>query len=158
MQRAPRPSRTGLYIAIIVVALVVIGGIVMLALVVRFLNSEGGKSLREMISTTEKATNVLPPVLDALETYQRTKGDFPDNLDALSAYGAPEGALREVKAMMQYTKPAKDAPPDTVIMQSPVSSFMDGHMRIQVTKDLQVVQVTISPLIKREENRQPKRE
>ena len=147
MEQAPRKSKVGLIIVLVIIGLVVAGGIAFMVIVSNFLKSAEGHKLFSGISKTVQIESVLPHIEKAFETYEAQKGDFPNSLDELTAYGATEKDLATIKQSLKYTKPAKNAPDDTVIMDSgKIDFFQGGEMRIQVTKNLKAWQVQRTPL------------
>lgn len=154
MEQAPKKSRVGLYILLAVIGVIVAGGIAFLVLISNYMNSPEGKKLISGVSKTIEVTTAVVPVVDALRSYVRTKGDFPKSLDELSQFGASPGDIDTVKAVSVYKKPAKNAPDDTVVLKTNRTEFMQEAVTyIEVTKDLQARQVQVTPLEKRRRGR-----
>jgi hypothetical protein len=83
-----------------------------------------------------------------MEKYVAEKGDFPATLDELAGYVDAE-ELEKIKAEMTYTQPAKDAPPETVVLTTGMLEFMQGSKQeIFLQKDFGFFQATKQPLRK----------
>jgi hypothetical protein len=145
MIEQPRKSRVGLYIALAIIAVFVIGGIALTVMISNFLKSPEGKRLAQGITATAKMEEIMPNLIESLESYKAKKGGFPDSMDELKDYGANPGTIAAAKDMT-YTKPAADAPDDTVILERKMDFMQGSEMRVQVTKGLQARQVTIAPM------------
>ncbi len=148
MEQAPRKSKVGLIIVLVIIGLVVAGGIGLMVIVSSFLRSDEGHKLMGGISTTARVGGALPSIQRAFEAYAAAKnGDFPKTLDELKAYGANGKDLETVKQSMKYTKPPAGAPDDTVILDSGKIDFVENaEMRIQMTKNLKAWQMQRTPL------------
>ncbi|MBA3724925.1 MAG: hypothetical protein H0W86_00385 [Armatimonadetes bacterium] len=142
-----RKSRVGLYIALIAIALIVIAGIAIVVVVTNFLKSPEGQRLQSAIGKTERLEDAMPNLVQAFQRHNAEKGDFPATVEVLTAYGLTAGNLETINGEMKYTKPAKDAPPETVILDSGTMDFIQkSEVRVQVTKDLNAFKLTKSPI------------
>jgi hypothetical protein len=85
-----------------------------------------------------------------LALYESRNGELPESLSQLADYGVSKEALNQAESALTYTRPDKDAPPDTVILQTKQMDFIEGAtMKIEVTKDLNARQITTAPLNRR---------
>ena len=92
--------------------MIAIVGIVLIVATKNFLASEDGKNLMAGIERSESLARSLPIASDGFQKYLTEKGDFPADLDGLKGY-VDDATLQKIKTEMTYTKPAKDAPPET---------------------------------------------
>jgi len=152
MNNAPAKKPIGLYIGLAVVVIFVIAGIAFVIFINNFLKSPQGKKMMSGIMTTERVENLVPDLNAALSAYVKAKGDYPADIDDLSKFGLSDEKVATTKELLKYTKPAKDAPPETVILDSGKMEFIKGaDMRIQVTKNGDAYQMTRTPLGRRAE-------
>jgi hypothetical protein len=150
MTNPPARKPIGLYIGLTVVAIFVIAGIAFVVFIKNFLDSDEGKRMMGEIMAAERVEGVVPELSTALQKYQAAKGTFPDTIDELSSYGLSNEGLSTTKELLKYTKPAKDAPEDTVIFDSGKRDFIKGSsMQIQITKGGDAYQITRTPLNQR---------
>src|SRR5687768_5625177 len=128
------------------IGLIAIAGVLLIVFTRNFLASEDGKNLMAGIKRTESLARSLPTVSDGFQKYVTDKSDFPPNLDALKGY-VDEATLGEIKTEMKYSKPAKNAPPETIVLTTGTHGFMQGaSMEIVMQKDFKYYQVTKQPL------------
>ena len=138
-----------IWIALGCIGLLAIVFVVGFILTRNFLSSDDGKSLMAGIKRTESMSASLPVAADGFEKYVSEKGDFPPTLDDLKGY-IDATTLEKIKTEMTYIKPAKDAPPDTVILTTGTDPFMQGSfMEIRLEKDFKPYQITKQPLDER---------
>jgi hypothetical protein len=137
-----------IWISLGCIGLVAILGIVLIVFTMNFLRSDEGKQFTSGIQRTQTLARSLPEISAGMEKYVAEKGDFPATLDELAGYvGAEE--LEKIKAEMTYTKPAKDAPPETVVLTTGMLEFMQGSKQeIFLQKDFEFFQATKQPLRK----------
>jgi len=128
------------------IGIVAILGVILIAFTVNFLKSPEGKKLTSGIARTKELANALPEVAGGFQKYVTEKGDFPDSLDDLQGYIGP-GAFQTVKDQMTYTKPAKDAPPETIILTTGMDDFIKGaKLGIVMQKNGEFFQMQKTPL------------
>lgn len=147
MNNPPARKPVGLYIGLAVVVIFVIAGIGFVVFINNFLKSDEGKRMMSGIMATDRVEKVVPELRSAIQAYVKAKGDFPASVDELTAYGLSAEHLKVTKELLTYTKPAKDAPPDTIILDSGKMDFIKGaSMRIQITKGGEAYQITRTPM------------
>jgi hypothetical protein len=128
------------------ITIVAVLGIIMIVTAANFLKSPEGKKMMAGIDRTQNLARTLPEVAAGFEKYAGEKGDFPQDLDGLKGY-VSDTTLDKVKKEMKYTKPAKDAPAETVILTTGSIDFMrEAKQEIVLQKNLEFYQITKSPL------------
>jgi hypothetical protein len=128
------------------IGIVAILGVILIVATRNFLSSDEGKQFMAGMDRTQDYKEVLPIVASGMQKYVTEKGDFPENLDALSGY-VESVTLAKVKKEMKYTKPAKDAPAETVVLTTGEHNLIKGSTQeIVLTKDFQMRQRMDTPL------------
>ena len=131
------------------ITIVAVLGIIMIVTAANFLKSPEGKKMMAGIDRTQDLARVLPEIASGFEKHNQEKGDFPNDIDGLKGY-VSDATLAKIKQEMKYTKPAKDAPPTTVVLTTGSVDFMrNATQEIVLQKDMQYFQITKSPLDRR---------
>lgn len=135
-----------IWISLGCIGIVAILGVIVIVFTMRFLGSPEGKQFTSGLQRTQTLASALPTIAEGMEKFVTEKGDYPASLDDLQSY-VDADTLQTVKKEMKYKKPAKDAPPDTVILTTGMVDFMQGSQQeILVQKDFEFYQVTKAPM------------
>jgi hypothetical protein len=152
MTQEPYPKKKKspwLWVSLGCITIVAVLGIIMIVTAANFLKSPEGKKMMAGIDRTQDLARVLPDVASGFEKHNAEKGDFPKDLDGLKGY-VTETTLQKIKDEMKYTKPAKDAPPTTVVLTTGSVDFMrNTTQEIVLQKNLEYFQLTKAPLEQR---------
>lgn len=126
--------------------IVAILGIFAIVMTTRFLGSPEGKQFTSAMERTQSLETPVKETAAGLQKYVTEKGDFPATLDDLKGY-VGDSSLAKVKEEMKYTKPAKDAPGDTVVLTTGYYEFMRGaKQKIEILKNFEHFSDTRAPL------------
>ena len=149
MSQAPMKRSPWVWVSLGCIGIVAILGIIVIVFTSRLLKSPEFQSMKSAMEKTESLSTVVAEASAGLEKYVTEKGDFPANVDQLKGY-MPDISLGRIKTEMKYTKPAKDAPPETIVLTTGVFDLMSGATQeIIVQKDFKFLQLTRSPLEKK---------
>lgn len=147
MAQTQKPNRVALYVALAIVALILIGIIVFALWVKNFLGSPEGQRLQQGIKTVASAEQVTPKIVAAFELYLQKNNDFPPDLDALKDYVSEQSVLNDSKNLFIYSPPKPEDGEDKVILTTKPIDFIQGStMKVEVYKNLDAKQITIAPL------------
>lgn len=106
----PRPNRTALYVAIGIIAVVLIGIIVLIAIVMSFFASKQGKQMIGTISHMAAIQAAVPEISRAMKTYVQTNGRWPEALTELRS-AMDESVYGLLIEEFTYQKPHDNAAP-----------------------------------------------
>jgi hypothetical protein len=159
MAQTQKPNRVALYVALAIVALILIGIIVFAIWIKNFLGSPEGQKLQQGIRTVASAEQITPKIVTAIELYLQKNEDFPPDLDALKDYISEPSVINESKNLFIYSPPKPEDSDDTVILTTKPIDFIQGStMKIEVYKNLDAKQITIAPLESMKKQRTPQTE
>ena len=131
------------------IGIVAILGIIVIVFTSRLLKSPEFQSMKSAMEKTESLAPSVREAATGLQKYVSEKGDFPENVDQLKGY-MPDISLGRIKTEMKYLKPAKNAPPETIVMTTGSFDLMSGATQeIVIQKDFKYMQLTRSPLEKK---------
>lgn len=139
----PQGTKIALIITLSILGLIIIGVIVVVVMVANFMRSEDGRKMTSTISNLSQA-EVVSPELCKLVKQCQASGKWPETLEDLTATSS-EDTKRIAKALFKYTKPDKDAKPETVVLRTETWEMIQGitnHVEITVSGDARVIQVT----------------
>lgn len=139
-------SRVWLWVGVGCAALVILAVIAVGVFVANLFRNPEVRSLIGEMTSLDKAEQFVPVIRDAIKKHTAEKGEFPENLEALSPYLAPE-EMKAATEVFTYERPEADAPDDQVILQSRKFKMPGGgEAQIIIQKDLQGYIITKSPL------------
>lgn len=131
----PRPNRTALYVAIGIIAVVLIGIIVLVALVMSFFASKEGKKMIGTISQMATIQAAVPEISRTMQTYVQTNGRWPESLTELRSV-MNESAYGILIEEFTYQKPSDDAAPTfEVLSGKSLDMSSGGNSVIYMRKD-----------------------
>lgn len=154
MSYAPTPSRVGLYVAIAIIVLFVLGAIGTLVFFANVMKNPEFRGAIKTVSELASAEQALEPVTAALRQYVAQKNTFPKSLDELGAYGLTQQQITETSNLFEYRQPAPNAPDDTPVLKSRVANLLgQSSTYVELTKSLEARSVSITPIRRKSRTR-----